>query len=371
MSSFTLPPMPPGLDSPWIVGPAAFVLWLVVFLLVKTVVLGAMRRMASRTAWNWDDVLVQALSPALLIAIVGSGLLVLGRILPLSPEWDRAFDVVLTAAVALALVVFVDRVARGMVDRMAAGSSALQGARGLILGGARGLIIAVGLLIFLDSIGISITPLLASLGVGSLAVALALQDTLNNLFAGVYMVVDKPIEAGHFVRLESGEEGFVTRVGWRSTWIRMLPNNVVVVPNARLAGSVITNYSLPESELSVNIEAGVHYGSDLERVEKVTLEVARDVLRTVEGAVPSFEPTMRYAGFGDSSIKLTAVLRARDFQSSYAVRHEFVKRLQARYAREGIVFPFPTRTLDVPAPSREGLRGVLGADVGGRPRPDA
>jgi small-conductance mechanosensitive channel len=368
MPSFTLPAIPPALDSPWILAPIVFVLWVVVFLVVEKVVLRAIRGMASRTSWTWDDVLLESLSPALLIAIVASGFFVCGRILPFPPEVDRAFDVMLAAAVALALVVFVDRIARGLLDRMAAGSSALQGARGLILGGTRGLIIAIGLLIFLDSVGISITPLLASLGIGSLAVALALQDTLNNLFAGIYMLVDKPIEAGHFVRLESGEEGFVTRVGWRSTWIRMPTNSMVVVPNAKLAGSVITNYSLPASELSVNVEAGVHYASDLERVERVTLEVAREALRTVEGAVPTFEPSVRYTGFGESSIMMTAVLRARDFQASAVVRHEFVRRLQARYRREGIVFPFPTRTLDLPPPSQEEIRHALGADAGGQHR---
>src|SRR5437867_12911979 len=137
----------------------------------------------------------------------------------------------LAGAIVLALVLFVDRACRGIVERLAARTRILQGAQGLIQGSVRGMIIALGLLVFLDSIGISITPILASLGVGSLAVALALQDTLANLFAGLYMIADKPIEAGHFIRLESGQQGYVTRVGWRSTWIRTPSDSVVVVPN--------------------------------------------------------------------------------------------------------------------------------------------
>jgi small-conductance mechanosensitive channel len=357
--------LPAPLDSPWVLGPAAFALWLAVLLIVKKTALGAVRRVAARTAWTLDDVLVRALSPALTLAIVASGLVLLGRILPLPPEWDRAFDVMFAGSVALALVLFADRACREALDRVTLRSPTLQGARGLVLGAARGVIIALGLLIFLDSIGISITPLLASLGVGSLAVALALQETLANLFAGVHVIIDKPIEAGQLVRLESGEEGTVLRVGWRSTWIRTLANNMVVLPNARLAGSVITNYSLGDPQIAVLVPVGVHYDSDLERVERITLEVAREVLRAVEGGVPGFDPLVRFQSFADSGVGLTAVLRARDFQSTAAVRHEFIKRLHARFRREGIVIPFPTRTLDLPPAALRALREI---DVDGPAR---
>src|SRR5258705_2825490 len=191
--------------SLWVQAPAALVFWVAVFSLVRRIGLRLLRRMAARTSWTWDDVLIQALSTPLLISILASGLLVFDRILPLDPEWDRAFDVLFAFAIALALVLFFDRLFKGVLDRMSARSPILTGSRGLIQGGIRVVIIGIGLLIFLDSIGISITPILASLGVGSLAVALALQDTLANLFAGVYMIADKPVEPGQMVRLPTGE----------------------------------------------------------------------------------------------------------------------------------------------------------------------
>src|SRR5262249_50985253 len=160
------------------------------------------------------------------------------RMLPLDPRWDHAFDVMLAAAIAFAIVLFVDKLTRGLLDRMAEKRPFLQGARGLVQGTVRGIIIGIGFLIFLDSIGISIAPILPPLGVGTLAVALALQDTLANLFAGFHLIADKPIETGQFIRLQSGEEGNVARVGWRSTWITTPQNTTVVVPNAKLAGSV-------------------------------------------------------------------------------------------------------------------------------------
>jgi len=345
--------------SPWVLAPAALILWIAVFIVVKTIVLMGMRRVAARTPWAWDDVLVESLSSPLLIAIVASGLLVFDRILPLSPEWDRAFDVLFAFSIALALVLFVDRAVRGVLDRLAAASPVLQGARGLIQAAVRGLIIGLGLLIFLDSIGISITPILASLGVGSLAVALALQDTLANLFAGVYMIADKPIEPGHLVKLPGGEEGYVARIGWRSTWIRLTNNNMLVLPNSKLAGGAIINYDLPDRQVVVPVPIGVHYGSDLDLVERVTLEVARDVMRTVAGGVTQFEPGLGFEGFGDSAILFQVVLRAREFQAVQTIRHEFIKRVQARYRREGIVIPYPIRTLDFTRAHLDGLKDVL------------
>ena len=353
-----------GTISPWLMAPAALVLWVAVFLVVKKIVLGAMRGVARRTVWAWDDILIDALSAPLLIAIVSSGLVVFNRILPLQPEWDRAFEILFDFSIVLALVMFVDRATRGVLDRFAAGSTVMQGARGLIQAGARGVTIGIGILIFLDSIGISITPILASLGVGSLAVALALQDTLANLFAGLYMIADKPIEPGHMIRLPGGEEGHVSKIGWRSTWIRQQPNSMLVIPNAKLAGGIIINYDLPQREIAFTVPVGVHYDSDLGRVESVTLDVAREVQRTVAGAVAEAEPVFRFLGFADSSIQFNVTLRARDFTGTAEVRHEFVKRVQARFRKEGIIIPYPVRTIDIPPARLEGLKDILGG--GGR-----
>ena len=349
-------PLSDWMDSPWFLGPLVFILWVLLFLGVKRYVLKALQRVAERTAWTWDDVLVRALSGPLLLPILASGLLVFERILPLAPEWDRALDVVMAGAMVLALVFFVDRACRGVLDRLAEKHAVLRGARGLVQGLLRGIIIALGVLIFLDSIGISITPILASLGIGSLAVALALKETLANLFAGIQMIMDKAIEPGHFIRLEGGAEGTVIRMGWRTTRILAAGNSTIVVPNAKLIESVITNFSLPEPDVDARVEVGVHFDSDLEKVEQVTLEVAKDVQRTHPDAVRGGEPRVRFGSFGDSSINLVVMVQARSYEGSLWLRHDLIKRLQSRYAREGIIIPFPTRTLDLPPERSESLR---------------
>jgi small-conductance mechanosensitive channel len=211
---------------------------------------------------------------------------------------------------------------------------------------ARIVIFGIGILIILNALNIPITPILATLGVGGLAVALALQDTLSNLFAGFHIIAARQIKVGDYVKLDTGEEGYVTDITWRTTKIRMLPNNVVLIPNEKLTKAIVINYYLPDKEMAVLVNLGVHYNSDLEKVEKVTCEVAKEVMKTVAGGVPDFQPFIRYNTFGDSSIGFTAVLRAKEFVDQYLIKHEFIKRLQERYAKEGIIIPYPIRAIN-------------------------
>ncbi len=211
---------------------------------------------------------------------------------------------------------------------------------------SRIIIFVVGILIILNSLGVSITPILATLGVGGLAVALALQDTLSNLFAGFHIIIAKQVRVGDYVKLESGEEGYIADITWRATKIKILPNNVVLVPNEKLTKSIITNFYLPDKELAVLVNLGVHYNSDLRKVEKITCEVAREVMKEVQGGVPEFEPFVRYNTFGDFSINFTVILRAKEFVDQYLIKHEFIKRLHERYAKEGIIIPYPIRAIN-------------------------
>ena len=203
----------------------------------------------------------------------------------------------------------------------------------------------IGFILILNTLNINITPFITSLGIAGLAVGLALQDTLSNFFAGLYILISKKIKPGDYISLDSGIEGYVEDITWRNTTIRQLPNNIVIVPNSKLASSIITNYYLPEKELAVLVQVGVSYNSDLEKVERVTIEVAKEVMKEVPGGVPNFEPFIRYHTFGDFSINFTVILRAQSYVDRYIVTHEFIKRLHKRYKEEGIEIPFPIRTV--------------------------
>jgi small-conductance mechanosensitive channel len=224
------------------------------------------------------------------------------------------------------------------------------------------LIAVVGVLVILNGLGLSITPMLTALGVGGLAVALALQEPLANFFAGVFITLAGQIRVGDYVKLDSGQEGHVADFSWRSTRLRMLANNLIVVPNAKLAQAIVVNHHLPTQDLAVLVEVGVDYASDLRHVERVVMDVGGEVMREVPGGVPEFEPFIRYHTFGDSSINFTVILRAKEFTDQYLVKHEFVKRLHTRFCQERIVIPFPIRTIAHRAPEPETpARAMAGA----------
>ncbi len=207
-------------------------------------------------------------------------------------------------------------------------------------------IYSIALMLILSEFGIQITPLLAGLGIGGLAVALALQPTLSNFFSGTYILTDGSIKIGDYIELqEMGTKGYVDDIGWRSTKIRTLPNNIVIVPNAKLADSVVTNYYAPTTDMALVVPVGVSYESDLEKVEKITVEVAKKVLKDTPGGVKDFEPFIRYSEFGDSNINFSVILRVQTFVDQYLVKHEFIKQLKKHFDKEGIEISYPARSV--------------------------
>lgn len=217
---------------------------------------------------------------------------------------------------------------------------------GLAYGILKGTIIIIGLLIILAVLGISITPLITALGVGGLAVALALKDTLENLFSGIHILVEKSIRVGDFVRLETGQEGVVDDITWRTTRIRMQPNNMVIIPNSKLAQSIVTNYSLPEKRMAISMPVSVSYSSDPETIEKILIEEAKKAAGEVPGIIGDTEPSVRLIpGFGESSLDFTLICQIREFADQPAVQHELRKRIFRRFQQEGIEIPFPHRTV--------------------------
>ena len=208
-----------------------------------------------------------------------------------------------------------------------------------------GVIYAMGLLVILQYYGISIAPILTAAGVGGMAVALALQETLANIFSGLHLILSKQLRIGEYIKLGSGEEGRVTDITWRFTTIIPLgASNTIVIPNKTIAGANITNYSRPTLNINVSVPVGVAYDSDLAMVERVTIETAKEVLARVDDN-PDANPLVRYTDFGDSSINFSVILPSSIFDHQGIIQHEFIKALTERYRSEGIDIPYPIRTV--------------------------
>lgn len=282
--------------------PEAFITPFLVFVGVFALTLGARRfayrflhRWAQKTATTLDETVIGTTrGPSLLWCVIVAIQVAVGTS-QASPQVISYAHKILGALIIVSISLVVANIATEIV-RHYAGKIDLP-ATGLTEVILKIVIIALGVTLALGVVGIDVTPLVAALGVGGLAVALGLQDTLANLFAGVFVLLSKPVQVG------------------------------------------------------------VHYDSDLEHVEKVTCEVAKEVMQSVKGGVPEFDPFIRYHTFADSSINFTVIMRTNEFVGQYLIKHEFIKRLDARYKKEGIVIPFPIRTLDVPEETLNQMRG--------------
>jgi small-conductance mechanosensitive channel len=338
--------------NPW--GGLLFFLGLVLLgLLLEFGLLRWLQQALGGRGWRFSTVLLRALrGQPLLFFLVLSILAAVSRS-GLSPTLQRrVFEIgflLLFAGLCLAVVRFLTGLLMLVVNDEILPSVSL----------VKVLIRVIGALVVLAAVlgvlGVPITPLLTLIAGSSLGLSLALRDPLANLFAGIQILASDRIYPGEYVRLSSGEEGYIDDIRWSETRIRLLTNDLVVVPNAVLNQTIMTNFDRPDPETAVLFDVDVSHDSDLPRVKQVTLEVANQVMREISGAVQDFECKLRYNRLGDSSVGFTVIMRAQSFGDQFLIRDEFVERLVERYRREGISMPFPIRTLRTPEVQRVAL----------------
>jgi small-conductance mechanosensitive channel len=192
-----------------------------------------------------------------------------------------------------------------------------------------------------DALGVSLAPALTALGVGSLAVGLGLQDTLSNFFAGIYLVVDKPVRPGDFIKVDPTFEGYVETIGWRSTHLRTMNNNLVILPNATLSKAVITNYSLPTKNVASTVRVDVAFGADLDKVEDALADEARRAL-DLPGMADAPAPSVTMSpGFVDGAVGFTVSFSVKSFADQSSVQPALRKRIAARFKKDGIEVATP------------------------------
>jgi small-conductance mechanosensitive channel len=335
------------LDLRGILFPSAIALASALLLLVaRGIAFRLINRWADKTDTKLDDLIVGSLKTPSVYWCLAIGLFVGVALSDLPHKYvvylTKTIHIVIIFSITLAAANLSGKVFRNYIRT----SNLPIPTTGLAYGILKAVIIIIGLLIILSVLGISITPLLTALGVGGLAVALALQDTLANLFAGIHILMEKSIRVGDFIKLETGQEGYVEDITWRTTRVRMLPNNIVVIPNSKLSQSVVTNYYLPEKRMSLLIPIGVSYSSDPAKVEQVLVEEAKGAVGEIPGLLGDPEPFVRFIpGFGDSSLDFTLICQVKEFVDQYLAQHELRKRIFRRFREEGIEIPFPHRTV--------------------------
>ena len=207
------------------------------------------------------------------------------------------------------------------------------------------LVYTVAGLLILNALNIAITPLLATLGIGGIAVALAAQSTLSNYFAGTYVISEGEIGVGDFIEIEGGPSGTVQEISWRSTKLQSRFNNLIIIPNSMMSENMITNYSRPVQAQNVVLAGGVSYDEDLEQVESVLRAAVDDVVVASEYAVTDSDPMVGFNAFGDSNIDFWVFAQAVDRIGSYYLESQLIKEIHKRFKAAGIVINYPVRHL--------------------------
>ncbi len=317
-----------------------------ILLSVRAVTFRLLQRWSARKDARIDDVIIKALRVPSVFWCVAIGIYIGIAVSDLPERYvfhiSKSIHVVVIFSITIASANLAGRIFKNYVEQ----SGLPIPATGLAYGILRGTILIIGFLIILGVLGISIAPLITALGVGGLAVALALKDTLDNLFAGIHILVEKSVRVGDFIRLETGQEGYVEDITWRTTRIKMLSNNMVVITNSKLSQSIVTNYSLPEKRTLAQIQIGVDYSADPETVERILKEEAIKAAKEVPSLLADQAPDVSLSpGFGPNSLDFTLTCQVRDIIDQGPVQHELRKRVFKRLRQEGIEIPLPQRTV--------------------------
>lgn len=314
---------------------------------------GRLTRRAGDTRWAWDDLAARLVRDLAMPLALLLGLWTAAKVLELPRGTLDVIARVLTAVTILVVSLAMARLIAASVTSIAMVRQGVAANVTIFANITRVIVLGIGILIMLQSIGVSITPLLGALGVGGLAVALALQDTLANLFAGVHVLASKTIEPGDYIRLATGQEGYVVDINWRNTSIRTLSDNIEVIPNQRFSDTILTNFHRPAQDMSVLVYAKVHYEVDLDEVEQLLIRIGHEVMKDVQGGVADSNVLVRFDDFNDATVGFHVILRSSEFGDQFAIKHEFLKRLHRALREEGIAPPYWHHRVSLDAPSRK------------------
>jgi small-conductance mechanosensitive channel len=344
-------------DQAWVDPVIAFVIFgLAAFLsaLSHYVVIPLAQRLSRHTETELDNLIFQAVRrPISLLIMVLGGYLAVVIPLDLPATQQDIVNALFTAAAIIAIILLIGRVLAVTLDWYIAGlDAARRGAGAHIIPMLRKLAVAgvyvIGGLLVLEALGISVSPLIAGLGLGGLAVALAIQPTLSSVFAGTYIMTEGVISPGDYIELQGGVAGYVIEVSWRSTRIRTWENNLVVIPNATFATTIFTNYGGPTPPVNVYLTCGVSYESDLVQVEAISRDVMEDLLDKDPNGVKEYGAWFGFESFGESNVIFWLFVQARDRLASFELQSALIRDLQQRFAKESIVINYPVRAVRFP-----------------------
>ncbi len=322
----------------------------VFYILSELVVLVSTRlilQLTRKTKTEIDDLIVKKahkpISFCLLLIGIRLALLPLGiKETFLKPISNLIYSIMIIVVVYIVIVIFdliIDKFVKELAEKT---ESKLDDQLIPVFHRISGIFISViGLLFILPVWGIQIGPLLTSLGIAGVAVAFALQNTLGNIFGGMSLILDKNITVGDRIKVDSDVVGTVTDVGLRSTKIKTQDNELIIIPNGKLADSKITNFMLPDSNLRVSFNFSVGYDSDIPKVKELVL----NALKKVDFVLSEPKPNILLLEIGDFALNFRVFFWINHFDLKIDATAVATEEIYNALRKEGIEIPYPTKTV--------------------------
>jgi len=312
--------------------------------LVRRLATRLLRSAGAGTAGAKPTTVLPQLGLPVAAAVMAGGVLLILPEIALPGRLGRWLGDALTIAFVASCALTVSRIAVTTITEYGTHNPSIGPAMGVARGALRVTIAVLAAITALESVGVPVAPLLTTLGIGSLAVALALQDTLANFFAGLYLLADRPVGAGDYIKIHDGEEGYVETIGWRSSRLRTAKGSIVIVPNQRLSQAILTNFHRPTATVVMTINLTVAHGSDIPQVEgALSDELARAKRELPELAASN--PLVRLVDTTEAGMVWSCIVEVPSFEAQFPLGHELRKRLLARLRNDHLTLGVPERLI--------------------------
>ncbi|MCX6270631.1 MAG: mechanosensitive ion channel family protein [Bacteroidetes bacterium] len=322
----------------------AVIAGLVIGYLAEKLLIPVLIRFSLKTKFKHDDYLFESMKGLVWpIFLLGGITIAIHSYSDFTPQHILRGDKAVSICYILLITFFASRFLSKIIN-IHTYDQEKEGTSSILVNLVRTVVFSVGIMIALQNLGISIQPLLTALGITGLAVALALQSTLSNFFSGLHIIASRRLRPGDFIRIDTETEGYISDINWRSTTIRKLSGNLIIIPNSKLADAIVTNTYMPDTQTSMSVECVISHNNDLVKVEKIVLEAGKEMVSTLDGCVKSSEPSVSFQVMDERGIRFALFLKVNSYPDQFRVRHECIKRLHQRFREERIELPVPVQT---------------------------
>ena len=334
-------------SSPYLKSAITILLFMIMAKFADILFSKLLKRFAGFTETDMDDRIISLLHKPVFFTVFFVGAAISVSYLELSQKVNFYSEGLFYSVLTVLWMITLIRISNILIEHLMQKHADVSGLRKDIIPVVENIskiaLIAVALMVLLSLWKINITPLVASAGIAGAVVAFAAKDTMSNIFGGISILIDKPFKIGDYIMLDKGERGEVVTVGIRSTRIKTRDDILITIPNSIIANSKIINESAPVPKFRTRIPLSIAYGSDIDNVEKVLLEVASGN----DNISMEPEPRVRFRAFGDSALNFELLCWTKEPALRGRTIHELNSEIYKRFGKEGIRIPFPQRDLHI------------------------